>query len=317
MINMMLFYFQSFLSGIIEFGIIYYAYKNNLPISSLIGIGCAYQLGNIIRNFNIKKIGVIANIIGLIFAFFIENLAIKLIIISFVTSWNLQMTRDVFKNQSNTTLKRCFRILGFACIIFLDYKLILFIYIFSIVMFLIKYDEIIIKNPDNLKLSKADFIMLTHQLHYFSYCYIVFILLLDFNIIEKFSIMIFVSGWITYTSTKKILNCSMDISKAIIAHFLLAITLLLLGIFHENSIWTSLLWIITGFFGGTVYILKNYLKVNCNISKDHIDYVEDIGHAMGVLISLIIFYVTNSLIYPIFMAAIFAVITSLQLLIYR
>lgn len=314
MLEMIFFYFQSFLSGIIEFGIVYYAYKNNLPIPVLIGIGCAYQFGNIIRNFNIKKLGLMVNILVLISIFFIESLAFKLITLAFIISWNLQMTRDVFKSRSNTTLKRCFRILGFASIFFINYKLILFIFVFSIIMLLIKYDEIAIENQINLKISNSDLIMLTHQLHYFSYCYIVFVLLLDFNMPKILAILIFVLGWITYTSTQKILNSNMNINNAIIAHFLLALTLILLGIFHNSSFWASVFWIITGFFGGTVYILKNYLNVNCYISNSHINYIEDLGHIIGALISLIVYYFTNSLIYPILIAAFFAVATSLQLL---
>lgn len=314
MVNMLLFYFQSFLSGIIEFGIIYYAFKNNLPIPTLIGIGCAYQLGNIIRNFNVKKVCLIVNILVLISIFLIDDLTLKLLIMAFVISWNLQMTRDVFKSKSNTALKRSFRILGFAGIVFIDYKLILFIFIFSILMFLIKYDEIIIKNQNDLKLCQNDFIMLTHQLHYFSYCYIIFVLLLTFDIPKMLSIFIFVLGWITYTSTQKLLNNKVDIQYAIVAHFILALVLVLLAIFYNNPIGASLLWILTGFFGGTVYILKNYLSVKCNISSHHINYIEDLGHIIGAVSSLIILYFTNSLIYPILIAAFFAVITSIQML---
>lgn len=76
MLEMIFFYFQSFLSGIIEFGIVYYAYKNNLPIPVLIAVGCAYQFGNIIRNFNVKKLGLIVNILVLISVFFHRKLSI-------------------------------------------------------------------------------------------------------------------------------------------------------------------------------------------------------------------------------------------------
>lgn len=313
MLNSVLFYFQSILSGLIEFGIIYFGYTYGINPSGLILIGVSYQLGNLLRNYKIKKLSLIMNLFTLFILIFAKSILIKLLLLSLSISVNLQLVRDVFKAESNTLLKRSCRIIGFALIPTLNYKIIIVVWIVSLIIYLYKFDQIAFNNQGIIKITLLDKVMLFHQLHYFSYCYIIFYLIISMNIKSYLTIVIFVMGWVSYTITQKLLKNTKSIKYAQIAHLLLSITLFILSVLVDNIVLMPILWIITGFFGGTVYILKYYLLQLHDMENTRINYIEDIGHFFGALLSYFIILIFNNYSLPIILAGIFAILTVISI----
>lgn len=170
----------------------------------IILLGVAYQAGNLVRNFQLKRTLILLDLLIMPLIIVSKCNIYMLALLTFTISWNLQLTRDVIKAQASTLFKRLCRIVGFAIVPLINYSVLIFILFFSICVYFLKYRQIEFHKIDNIIISKSDFIMLFHQLHYFIYCYVMLFLICNIDIPQIFSVVIFVSGWISYTFTQKI-----------------------------------------------------------------------------------------------------------------
>lgn len=133
---------------------------------------------------------------------------------------------------------------------------------------------------------RLSLLMILHQTHYFVYAYAV--LYLAFHIYAESinaAALSFALGWITYLSAERLWRRFPDRRVFICGHIFLAICLLSMSVIGSASWVSVLLWIMTGFGGGSVYCLVS-ISSKAGLTSKHVEYTEDIGHLSGVLIAL-------------------------------
>lgn len=129
-------------------------------------------------------------------------------------------------------------------------------------------------------------LMVIHQTHYFVYAYA--ILYLAFNVSAGSALaaaMAFALGWITYLSAERLWQRFPETTVFIAGHTFLAAALLGLGLTGENSWFSVLLWVLTGFGGGSVYCLVS-ISAKSGLSNDRVENAEDVGHVGGVALAI-------------------------------
>lgn len=234
-----------------------------------------------------------------------------------LVSYNIQLLRGEEKSTCNTTIKRTARIIGFLFVPLINPLIFKTIAVYTIISLLIFNKKKIDLEDVDYRICNLDMIMIFHQVHYFSYCYFIMYLLFKFYPAYKSfaGIIIFVLGWISYTSVKHLIFIKDLFRVVVCAHILLSVTLLMINFIYPWSFTFILLWIVTGFFGGSVYIIKNILKNNQETTL-HIDFVEDLGHLLGAALSLsVVFSGIQS--YMFVFSATSALITALLIIRYR
>lgn len=129
-------------------------------------------------------------------------------------------------------------------------------------------------------------LMVIHQTHYFVYAYA--ILYLVFNVSAGSAVaaaVAFAFGWITYLSAERLWQRFPEPTVFIAGHAFLTASLLGLGLAGENSWGAVLLWVLTGFGGGSVYCLVS-ISAKSGLSDERVEYAEDVGHVGGVALAI-------------------------------
>lgn len=303
----------SFISGFIELGVIFLAIDYSMSILQIIGVGLAYQIGNIIPNpIRINKLyAIMSSIISIciLCGSLLYGIRYILFFISIICmSSNVQLIRCVVKENISTTLKRSFRIAGFFISILISIELMIIVNIIILIIICrstIENKKIIILKP---RIKKMSIIMIIHQIHYFSYSYFLIILLR--NIMLECTLMsisiTFILGWISYISISHFLRKDKYKIYFILGHTFLAIILLLMS-YTYNSNELIVLWVMTGLGGGTVFCVKKVdLLTKDKLNNDDLVFAENIGHILGVVVGMLAYALTNSIRIPIVVAAICA-----------
>ncbi len=125
-------------------------------------------------------------------------------------------------------------------------------------------------------------LMVIHQIHYFLYAYAV--LSLVFKSSEGSAVLcaiVFALGWITYLSAERLWGTWPSKTVFICGHVFVAGCLLAMYFARSNTTAWSLLWVLTGFGGGSVYCLTRLLRV-ANVPESNVARAEDAGHVAGV-----------------------------------
>jgi hypothetical protein len=148
--------------------------------------------------------------------------------------------------------------------------------------------------------------MVVHQMHYFSYAYIVLYIASSCDRIFGFlTAGIFVFGWVTYTSVQYILKNKKYFIYLIGGHIFLVIILATMVII-KSDIMKVALWVLTGFGGGTVFCIKEILKKYPGYNNYDLETSENYGHIVGVVFSIVTFMIFKNINAPIISSAIFA-----------
>lgn len=312
----------SFISGIVELGSITFSFRQNLKPIELIGVGLIYQIGNLVPvpvtlNWLTSLIFVISSLILLLYTYLSGfNYWIFLLAVVLFAGC-LQLARSITKGEVSTFTKRLARVAGFLCA---PTTGTLGLVVCCLVVLLTLFwgrDKIGESKLHFPKLSFLNGIMIAHQIHYF--CYVYTILFWIMTLLHEHYLLIgsvFTLGWLSYISTPFFLRGNSYIQYSVIGHLWLTVILTLLA-FVKSPILTIILWILTGFGGGTVFCISNLLKESVTSTKNHsIDFSENIGHVLGVVTSLALFAWTNSVSVTILFAALFAFATAILLLVY-
>lgn len=301
----------SFISGFVELGCILNGIHNNFSILQIVGIGLAYQVGNLSPN-PIKlgpKLTIFASISSIIFFTLYLNFGhYSSLFLTIVTlSMVIQSLRALSKASVNTTLKRSFRILGFAFS---------FMIILDITTIVIQSLLLILSISSRSHMSKTtllkpkikfiNFIMIIHQFHYFTYAYFVLYLFSRLGLSISLMTIFFILGWLTYTYISCILKKDYYVSYFLVGHTFLFFVLFLLALNYNNTLMIYL-WILTGFGGGTVFCIKKINEIHQDSSSQDMEFSENIGHVVGVLLGMSLYYITSNISVVIFFSSICAI----------
>jgi hypothetical protein len=317
------FLFLSLLSGMIELGSIVYGIKMNFSILEIAGLGLAYQIGNLVPNpFKLNKNATI--IISIISTcFYIAILFTKQYWILFsgfaLIAMIVQSLRTSYKQKVHTALKRSSRIIGFFLAPFVSIPST--IVISTILVFGAIFSKYENKNFEftKPKMRYIHLIMLMQQMHYFCYCYFVVIMIYKLAFTQNlafsnlgFTSVCFALGWITYTWIPLLLKKDTYVKYYIISHVYLLAILLFMGIYHQSFI-LIILWILTGFGGGTGYCIEKIDLLDSNANSSDMIFIGNMGHILGVITGMLVFYVHNAMQSTLYLGAAFTLFATVMM----
>ena len=128
--------------------------------------------------------------------------------------------------------------------------------------------------------------------------------------------ILFVIGWITYLIVPHILRGKRFFLYFISGHFFLSLILLGLAL-NYNTVSAAILWILTGFGGGTVFCVKKINDIYSDCNSNDIVFSENVGHILGTTLGLVAFYVFHSLQAPIIFSMCCAITACVSMFGYR
>lgn len=295
-----MFYLLSFLTGILECGWIAFGAFYSMPLWQILCYPLAYHIGNLFPlPFSLSHRYLTAMCIAPLAAggFILlckpsGNIAFVLTCLSlFFLSAAIQSIRNGLKSNGNRLLKRIFRVGGFAfapaAIAAPD--LILMAASVIALFALCKYNGTCHVTPPSGQHGFSA-VMIFHQLHYFFYAHItlaaVSLMLSQENhaIGAVTAALLFCGTWITYMSVEPLVSKITSNKRRVFFAGHIGIVLLLTAMsgITDSALFT-VLWVITGFGGGTVYTISALVKDSGHFSKDAMTISENIGHTLGLL----------------------------------
>lgn len=246
-------------------------------------------------------------------------LALCLGISIFGCSSSLQILRSGYKSEVCTTNKRLCRVIGFMTSPLLGaapapiLALITFILMIAVSKKHIEKTELQIEPLTGIETG-----MLFHQLHYFTYAYCVPLFLLTSGFSEWVAASLFVGTWITYICAKplyKLLRIRSVKHGFFAGHAILALTLLGMAYVWDISVLAIIvLWICTGFGGGTVYCITAIDEQLGREGPGQMVLAENFGHLGGVLIAAFLSMVSNTLQIQVVAAVVFVLLSMVTIL---
>jgi hypothetical protein len=128
--------------------------------------------------------------------------------------------------------------------------------------------------------------LVTHQMHYFSYCTVVIVTLLQQHS-ALIAVSLFILGWASYIAVPHLIGNRWEPGHtALWGHLLLPLVLVGLWVAPSAGPLWSLLWIATGFFGGTVVYLTRFSRERYGLNEGQLALLENIGHCLGAGLAL-------------------------------
>lgn len=135
-------------------------------------------------------------------------------------------------------------------------------------------------------------VMVLHQTHYFTYCYGLLLILSQLAGGPGLVGLWFGVGWVTYLSAERLWARTRLDRALVLGHIVVAATLMGLALLGRDAMGAVAFWTLTGFGGGTVYCLTR-LHRSAAAPAEALDLAEDIGHAGGVAIALLLVLVAG------------------------
>jgi hypothetical protein len=303
----------SALSGTFELGVILFSLLLGFPLTLTLALGFSYQFGSVVKD-NIRLPSALCYVLLILAAATLRvssNSPWLLLVVTTLASVSLQTLRDqAVKEGISTTLKRVSRIFGFLIAPLLQsyftlsmlMALIMLLGIPVLVKRVCSWRISIGKLPD---LTRLGLIMVSHQMHYFSYCYLVpvlFFLMLPAQYIG----VAFVLGWLSYTFTP-LRQMRSNWAAVVTGHVVVAGALVTMFFSHTLG-QLELGWIMSGLGGGTVVSLR-HLGLDSGASEPSMDLWEGYGHLAGAALSVATVVITRAPKSPLLLAMGFASLT--------
>ena len=289
-----LFFLLSTLTGVIEIGSVLYAIQQSYSTVQILLIVLAYQIGCFFpTNITLKKpilvlMGIISFALTMLL-FYIPTFWLLTLAVLFVSPC-LQVVRSIHKSSVSTGIKRVFRILGFAVSPLFNPIFLSVIAIVILIILALSKKNYINKISIGI-IPMPNLLMVVHQMHYFSYAYIVLMITSRLDNYNGFlTALIFVLGWITYSSTQYILRGKQYLTYLVCGHVFLALILTVMAL-CESDLIKVFLWILTGFGGGTVFCIKEILKQHGKYDNYALETSENFGHVIGVIACICVYTV--------------------------
>ncbi len=152
--------------------------------------------------------------------------------------------------------------------------------------------------------------LVAHQVHYFSY-YAVVVSVLAIAYGPVYGTIGFVMGWISYISAPHLAGQRLPPETLVVGgHVALALVLALLAVATPGAWAWLILWILTGFFGGTVVYLTGLARQRFGFDEAALAGTENSGHALGALVACLWLAAGGAAGTLFLMAALFALLTA-------
>ncbi|MGR8922320.1 hypothetical protein ACU8MB_00990 [Rhizobium leguminosarum] len=283
-------------SSLMELGPIAWLLIASESFTAIIFAGLAYQIGNVAsrlqRALPWPYIFLLSILGALALAFF--PIASGIWFLGLATlSWALQVVRRHFKTEEgadlpSTAQKRTARVAGFVAATLLPCLISLTVVVLAIGIALTLSPNKITPRPKRrLGLRHPlEWLMLVHQVHYFAYAYAIPYLLSGPALGNVPMVGIwFACGWISYLSAEALWRRFSPPLVFILGHLLLAFILCLLAGTGDRPLAVVVLWVMSGFGGGTVYCLT-LLHHQQGVAPERMERAEDLGHMLGVATAL-------------------------------
>ena len=308
-----LYYLLSLISGFIEVGIFLYLFTIGIDLLWVLSAGVFYQCGLIFNNplkLN-RKIYMLFSMLSFIFIFPLGNNIIFFLVGIFLMSAPLQYSRKFLSSQIkiNTLNKRIFRVSGFLISFLISpFTILISLIIVTISCIIINAcfcpQKSQLVNVLKTKTNVLGMAMVFHQMHYFSYCYVLIIIFISYFKLPSYLCALWFSiGWISYLITPKIVRGEKYSRILVVGHIIIISSLFSIYILRSLS-FVLVFWVTTGFGGGTVYCIEKMLKKKRNQKEINLELHENIGHFLGILIVSFVFAITKMLFLPFIFGAI-------------
>lgn len=314
----------NYLAKILEICILTWGYIMGIPLyQTLILLGffhCGYLVSANIPFMDWPKyfsgFFIIAGLMLLTCGFSSLNFFMLCIGIIITSSFIFQIKDNIKRNYPiSPKYKFTLKLIGMiSAVIMMSKYHVLLLIIFIAAPLLYAYVKFI-KNPEVLLIrrnkthinlrNRLNWVQFFHHVHYFLFCYTFWALLN--NIQPGYFSILFTLGWIAYYIMEKryhVENKVFNIASIGYGHLFSSITILLMLVFSNNII-ILFLWFITGFGGGTIYMLRHFKN------NEQFTLFEDWGHTIGCFIAGIAIFFSDSVSFTLILSSISAAIVAL------
>ena len=216
--------------------------------------------------------------------------------------WALQFVRRWLTTQSDagipkTAQKRIARVVGFIFAAVFDstvWLALVVIVMTSALMFVRKIPLSQKKSTVSFsRLSRLEWTMLVHQMHYFAYCYAVPLLTAETVLGGSTYIGLwFAAGWVSYLSAEALWSRFNPSIVFLCGHTFLAFVLILMWGLQPWPFASLLLWILSGFGGGSVFCIT-LMHRSEGLDHSRLEHSEDLGHLLGVVLAIAMILLGN------------------------
>jgi hypothetical protein len=205
-------------------------------------------------------------------------------------AWGLQAARrchaGAFPGNAPTTAhKRAARVLGFLAAPLIP----LWLSAAGVLAAIALSARLCSHSPGHVRprvlLRPIELVMVLHQMHYFSYCYGLLLILASLPGGSGLVGLWFGIGWITYLSAERLWSRAPLAVALVCGHLVVALTLTGLATLGHVGWIAVLCWALTGFGGGTVFCLTHVHRA-AGLPAESLDVAEDIGHVGGAALAL-------------------------------
>ena len=292
-----MFYMLSLFSGILECGWIFFA-ANNMPIWLSVIYPLMYHLGNLFPlPFSMNRRELLVTCICGVFishSVFVSHKVFGVFtnppiwLAIFITSAVMQSLRCDMKSGSKTLRKRVMRVCGFALApITAVSPTTVLVATSAATVYAMTYAKPQ-KRPAFIRMNSCggfSAVMIFHQLHYFTYAHIM-LLCAAMRIGIPAASTLFCLTWVTYMLTEPILRkLNIPLKPAFfIGHTGISLMLLCMS-FVSKTVLIWPLWVMTGFFGGTVFTISDIARTRNIYDKTSMTIAENYGHIGGLVIA--------------------------------
>ncbi len=304
----------SFASGAFEIGIVVGAIGAAWPVTTVLATGLAYQLGAVFVDASME-LGTVWRRAALVAAatavMAVPAEPIVFVAAAFATGLVLHQMRGDAPKGTTTLVKRGVRVAGFIIGAGAG------IYVVPIAAAAILGVDIAARAPvaaarsiPPLRMTAPHLVMVVHQSHYFTYAYaLVMLLVADLGVPSALAGMIFSIGWVSYLLAERVLAALPASVTVVAGHLLTAACLVTIGTRHESLPFVLTAWFLSGFGGGSVFRLGQWVAASSSPAETH--RWENIGHVVGVVTAGVIVTLTGQLMAAFYAGALLAVSTAI------
>jgi hypothetical protein len=219
----------------------------------------------------------------------------------------IQSARSVMKSGAPKILKRSARIVGFALGFFCTPNLA----VAATVLTVLSATAVLRRVPGikaRVVLPRLNFlniVMVFHQMHYFVYCYAVFIAVFERGG-RAAAILAFLLSWIVYLLSPLLYRKAKDLRAVFFTGHSLLVAILT-GLYLAPLLPVKIvLYLLTGVGGTTEFCIGGLGKKWGVYNEDAQNFSENLGHVLGVASCLILFSICGDLKISLLFAAVFA-----------
>jgi hypothetical protein len=293
----------AFCASLLEIGPPIHALVLGHGLQTVLWIGLAYQLGNGASSLfapSAQRV-IAAASIGVVLAAFQGSLAIhacSIALLSVALQWSRKAVKNAATSLPGTVTKRAARVLGFVAVAVAAPAHGLLVALVACAASILAARE---DNHARPAIARAALptvpffhsigvVMMLHQLHYFVYSYVVIWLVHSGAPFGKLiTCCLFALGWVTYLCAEPLYRGMHPRRVFLFGHTFVALCLLGIAILHSTPVIPDVLWVMTGFGGGSVYCISKMGRSR-GLGEAQLEHWEDIGHVGGVAAALLLGY---------------------------